>query len=391
PTIRAISAGNTITKLDHLGNVGTYSSITIGADGLGLISYASAEDGSLKVAHCSDIACTNATITTLDTPAWVSYENIATSITIGKDNLGLISYVERLPTGRHGVLKVAHCSDITCTNATITTLDNTIYSILEDPYPTGVLDSTSIAIGADGLGLISYFYSTSHDGGAAMVAHCSDTACTSASITTVGMFTGRTTSISIGSDDLPLITWGNKWSHCKNVSCTTSKLWGCSDCRGVAFTIGAHGFPLYSRHEFDMWEMVKCNAADCSEGWDGNTMIDDTVVGRSVIGIPVSISIGRYASDFGVLMSYSDASNNLLKVARCSDYYCKDAMITTLDTIAAPGAARIPGALKRPSSTIGIDGLGLISYYDHRYGDLKVAHCSNANCSPFNETQWAAP
>jgi len=33
--------------------------------------------------------------------------------------------------------------------------------------------------------------------------------------------------------------------------------------------------------------------------------------------------------------------------------------------------------------TIGADGLGLISYYDVGNGNLKVAHCANAFCTPY--------
>ena len=58
--------GLTLTTLDGPGNVGQYTSVTIGADGLGLISYYDATNGDLKVAHCSNVACTAATLTTLD-------------------------------------------------------------------------------------------------------------------------------------------------------------------------------------------------------------------------------------------------------------------------------------------------------------------------------------
>jgi hypothetical protein len=59
----------------------------------------------LKVAHCVDIACTSATITTLDSVGKVS---IFTSITIGVDGLPIISYYGG------GNLKVARCSNAFC-------------------------------------------------------------------------------------------------------------------------------------------------------------------------------------------------------------------------------------------------------------------------------------
>jgi len=90
--------------------------VTIGADGLGLISYYDATNGDLKVAHCADIACTSATITALDTAGVVGE---GTSVTVGADGLGLISYADWTNSN----LKVAHCSDLACTSATITALD----------------------------------------------------------------------------------------------------------------------------------------------------------------------------------------------------------------------------------------------------------------------------
>jgi hypothetical protein len=49
--------GFALTTLDGPVNVGQYTSVTIGADGLGLISYYDATNGNLKVAHCSDLFC----------------------------------------------------------------------------------------------------------------------------------------------------------------------------------------------------------------------------------------------------------------------------------------------------------------------------------------------
>ena len=147
--------GFALSTLDSAGTVGQYTSVTVGSDGLGLISYQ--DDFSnfdLKVAHCDNVACTSATTSTLDGAGDVGEW---TSITVGADGLGLISYVDSVNLD----LKVAHCDNVACTSATITTVDSA----------DGVGQYTSMAIGADGLGLISYFDSSNT---ALKVAHCAD-------------------------------------------------------------------------------------------------------------------------------------------------------------------------------------------------------------------------
>jgi hypothetical protein len=51
----------TRTTLDDAGGRGQNSAITIGADGLGLISYRDFQEDAVKVAHCADVACTSVT------------------------------------------------------------------------------------------------------------------------------------------------------------------------------------------------------------------------------------------------------------------------------------------------------------------------------------------
>jgi hypothetical protein len=58
----------------------------------------------LKVAHCTDVACTTASHATLDSTGDVGY---FTSVAIGTDGLGLISYYDV----SNGDLKVAHLSN----------------------------------------------------------------------------------------------------------------------------------------------------------------------------------------------------------------------------------------------------------------------------------------
>jgi hypothetical protein len=160
-----------------------------------VISYYDSGTSALKVAKCANAACTGAaTITTVDDPA--NAVGAYTAIAIGSDGQPVISYYDFTA----GALKVAKCVNAACTGATtITTVD--------DPA-NAVGTHTAIAIGSDGLPVISYYDFTA---GALKVAKCIDAACSgSASITTVDApanDVGRYTAIAIGSDGLPVIAY----------------------------------------------------------------------------------------------------------------------------------------------------------------------------------------
>jgi hypothetical protein len=140
--------------------VGLYTSIAIGTDGLPVISYQDSSAGALKVAQCANIACTGVpTINTVDDPT--NSVGLYTSIAIGADGLPVISYRDNTA----GALKVARCGNAACATATITTVDDPANSVGE---------YTDIAIGADGLPVISY---RNTPAGALKVAKCGTRSC----------------------------------------------------------------------------------------------------------------------------------------------------------------------------------------------------------------------
>src|SRR5436190_2967866 len=197
----------TRTVLDQ-GFSGRNSSVTIGTDGLPLISF----DGwhRLRVAHCADLACTSATLSTLESCSCEPY----TSITVGSDGLGLIAW-----TGSSvDVLQVAHCSNVACTSATISTLGEPNDFAFEE---------LSVTVGSDGLGLIAF---TDPKGLYPKVAHCENVECSDATITRFDRNTGSDigTSVTIGGDGLGLISYADEFSgllkvaHCSNLACTAA-------------------------------------------------------------------------------------------------------------------------------------------------------------------------
>ena len=300
----------TTTVLDSTGNVGRFPSLTVGADGLGLISYLDATNGNLKVAHCTNLACSTFATATADASGKVG--DSQTSVTVGTDGLGLISYYE----GTSGDLDVAHCSNVACSSANTTAIDSA----------GDVGRSSSVAIGADGLGLVSYSDSTNTR---LRVAHCSNVGCTAATTNTAdnGPSVGFDTSVTVGADGLVLVSYydnGNgdlRAAHCSDVLCTSATVW--------------------------------------------------TLDSVGLVGQYTSSSIG--IDGLGVISYYDSSGSTLdLKVAHCIDVACSAATSTTVDS---------PGTVGWYTSlAIGADGLPLVTYRDVGGTAVKVAHCPNVFC-----------
>src|SRR4029079_9467208 len=97
--------------------------------------------GVLKVAHCGDLTCSNFGETISPVPGVGDVHD--TSITIGTDGLPIISY------GCGSVLRVTHCNDLACAG-----IDEVSANVDSTP---GVRRHTSITIGVDGLPIVSYY------------------------------------------------------------------------------------------------------------------------------------------------------------------------------------------------------------------------------------------
>jgi hypothetical protein len=201
----------TLSIVDPAGIVGQFTSIALGADSLPVISYYAPTISALKVAKCNDVACAGVdeTLSTVDSAGVVG---LYTSIALGGDGLPVISYYDET----NGNLKVAKCNDAACLGG-----DETL-SIVDIA---GVVGSfTSIALGADGLPVISYRDETNF---ALKVAKCNDAACVGldeALSTVDSSAAGLYTSIALGADGLPVISYTGgsdlKVAKCANQSCS---------------------------------------------------------------------------------------------------------------------------------------------------------------------------
>jgi hypothetical protein len=358
----------TISTIDDTANVGMFTAITIGADGLGLISYYDFSNSALKVAHCLNPACTAAELTTLDVIGVEQH----TSITIGRDGFGLISYYDH--NGTDGDLKVAHCTNTACTSFGLTTVDGGSDDV-------GLY--SAIAIGSDGFGLISYY-----DAGAGdlKTAHCTNLACSTSTSTTIDVNAndvGLYTSLAIGTDGFGLISYHDasavdlKVAHCTNIACSTATLTpldtGNDSGLYTSIAIGADGLGLVSYHntgaQLDL-RVARCADVACTSA------PPFTLDSVGNVGHFTSLAIG--ADGLG-LVSYQDFSNKFLKVAHCPNNTCNPGASTTLLAI----VDRSADVGRYSSITIGPDGFALISYRDTANLTLKVVHCASLGCSPF--------
>jgi len=342
--------------VDNAGDVGKYSSIAIRTNGKPVISYYDETNGDLKLVLCHNNSCTSKQISTLDSAGDVGR---FTSIAIGTDGKPVISYFDFT----NGDLKVVSCGNTTCN------FSNNINAL---DVAGNVGRWTSIAIGSDNLPVISYWDTTNT---AFKVLHCGNTTCDSGNtITTVDNSgsVGLFSSIAIGTDGLPVISYNDesiddlKVLHCGNTLCNSGNTITTLDSAGTvglhtSIAIGSDGNPVISYYEGfpnDDLKVAHCGNPTCTSG---NSKY--TIVSGGNIGERSSIAIGTIGNP---VISYHDGNTNALKVVHCGNESCSSGnTLTTLDSVDDVG--------RYSSIVIDPDGNHVISYYDDTNGDLKVA------------------
>jgi hypothetical protein len=355
------------TLIDPVEGVGSHTSIAIGADGLPVISHYDATAGGLRVTKCGNPACTAGNVsTTVDNP--VNNVGWYTSIAVGADGLPIISHFDVTAEA----LRVTHCGNAACTAGNVSTT-------VDDPENL-VGAYTSIAIGVDGLPVISHLDSTAN---ALRVTHCGNAACTAGAVSTTvddpDQSVGWYTSIAIGADGLPVISHQDvgadalRVTHCGNAACTTGNVsttvydlpTGVGSWTSIA--IGADGLAVISHGGSGALWVTKCGNAACTAG--NVTTLADT--GEGSVGEYSSMAIGV---DGLPVISHHDPIARSLRVTKCGNPAC------TLGTVSATvdDPAEWVGAYT--SIAIGADGLPVISYSDLTAGELRVTKCGTQSC-----------
>jgi hypothetical protein len=309
------STSTTVTDLDT-GVVGGHVSAALGADGFPVIAYFASAGGDLKVVKCGNAACSSGnTITNVD-----STDNIGrhTDIAIGTDSFPVISYHD----STNGDLKVVKCGNAACSSGnTITTVDTT--STVIGTY-------TSLAIGIDGLPVISYFDATN---GNLKVMKCGNAACSSGNSSTTpdtAGVVGEYTSLAIGTDGFPVISY-------------------------------------FDGSNADL-KVVKCGNAGCTSG-NSVTTLDST----NGAGMFTSLAIG---ADGMPVVAYHNGTSSDLLFLKCTNVNCTSGSTTTVQATSDVG--------RFPSVAIGVDGLPVIAYEEQSAEEVVMVKCANAACNSTN-------
>ena len=284
---------------------GNRSAITVGSDGLPVISYIDAA-GDLLVVHCGTLDCSASTSNAIDAGSSVPLDS---AIAIGSDGWPVVAYYEN-----SGNIWVAHCSDLLCATSTKLLLDVGI--------------GASIAIGTDGFPLISYSSGGSAD---LRVAHCGDSACTSSvktSVDTSANNVGMDSSIVIGLDGLGVISYrdsttANLWvAHCDNLDCTAATkvlVDGSANDVGQSssMTLDPYGLPViaYADQTAHTLVFAHCMTPSCA------TAIVRPIDLAPNIGQAKNISVEVGVDGLPVL-AYAVSWDNDLRALHCSNPFC---------------------------------------------------------------------
>ena len=360
-----------ITLVDDPANaVGRFSAMAIGADGLPVIAYRDHTAGAVKVAKCHNAACSgSSTINTVADEAADVAEYI--SLAIGNDGLPVISHRN---VSQQSVL-VTKCGNADCSsgNSTVTIDDN----------GNDLGYYTSIAVLPDGRPVVAYLDGTA---GTLKMVRCGSARCTGASSTNVvdagPNNVGEYVRVAIGADGFPVLAYRDgtlgalKFARCVNNECVGATVRNLVDHVAglglgyfVSLAIGADGIPIISHYHFSAGQLRVAKCANASCGSTAKVTVVDA--SPNLVGQESAIAIGV---DGIPILSYRDLSRSALKVARCSDADCTEpAQISTVDD-------SVHGLGANSSIAIGLDGLPIISYADATSGALRVLKCGSRSC-----------
>ena len=194
------------------------------------------------------------------------------------------------------------------------------------------------------------------------------------------MSNGWYTSIAINTAGFPVVAYFNagfpqdlKLAVCTNASCSTSTIVAVETAGSIgqnpSLRLDASGNPVISYRDGTNGDLklIRCGNATCASG-NTITLVDGA---SADVGSWTSLALD---GDTPVI-AYYDVTNANLKLVRCGDQYCTAGSGNSIVTLDATGDVGQYASLQLDAG-----GNPVISYYDATNGDLKIARCSTPTC-----------
>lgn len=308
--------------IDSAGDVGAFSSIAIMPNGLGAVSYYDRGNGDLKFAVCTNLLCSTATLFTLDTGT-ASGEDVgqATSLAISSAGVPAISYYDV----SRGDLKLVLCSSNIapyCGSKTAWTVDGAAADV-------GSASSLMLAPESGVTKFYIHYYDLSN--GDLKLARCFDNNCSAAAIAVVDAANdaGRTLASTIGSDGLPLTAYVSfnganselRVAHCNATGCasaTKSLLFAlATTISDIGVIAGADGVSMLAFVYSGGGQVMRCGGNDCSTASFIGTSNGNMLLAE---GSPFGVTIGTDGNPIFATRRLGGSGN--LNILHCSDTLC---------------------------------------------------------------------
>lgn len=360
---------------------GAYSSMKLDFNGFPVISQYDPMNGDLRLTRCYDPACVVAHSNIVDDGGVAAdIVGMYTSLALDANEFPVISYYDFTS----GDLKLAHCNDADCAGG--------------DDAPVGVVDGStndrgqysSLALDQLGQPVISYYDATSHR---LLLTHCNDVDCAGGDDPNGVVNTGDTFGDDVGQyssmaldvfDGFPTIAYYNataldlKLVHCTNGDCTGPQTSVLVDGAGtnvganLSMTLDLSSTPVISYYDADNLALAiaRCDDVTCAV-----PTISEPLV--SITG-PLDTSIAMDNTANVAVVSYIDFSNPpdvSMRIVRCDDAACNTASSWTPETL----VGELPA---NTSLVLDFNGNPTIARFDSSISKLTVVHCTDPLCTP---------
>lgn len=332
----------------------TATALGLTPDGQVLVTYRGGDRSELRLASCPVAACQRPRIETLDGP------DVDEDVAMHVDAAGRLTVLYRRDDG----LRFLTCVSPSCAAAQRATVD-------EGPgsgfYPTIVADP-------DGLPVVAHLDFAHKE---VVVVRCGDVACRQRDRTVVeaAPLSGFFADLALGPEGRPRLAFFDEQAEvlvlitCGDRVCGTVRraVVDASPLAGqhLALAVAADGTPVIAYHAGVGRELriARCSASGC-----GNPPETD----QPGVGIDVAVD-----DDGRVVAVYRAPSRGIVRVLRCLDVDCREALLTAADDRADAGGS--------PAVAVGIAGLPVVVLQALAERDLRVSGCRTERC-PFLES-----